>query len=209
MSVKKTFHIERSNQKRIITGILLAITCASICILHGAAPKGVVFGLCFVGISVTSPEINSRFAVYINTVWCAFSGVVAVILTQLLLNVGLASISPAKLLLGILAAEFVVSLIFLLTMNYRATVILSTGISLALATVNHFVFWFRGSEFAPYDILAASTALNVAEKYTFTLPPPMLYAYILGTLYCFCGFALPNAPVKRSLRNSLAAAVAW
>ena len=191
---------------RVAIGVCLGIVCIIACAFLNSTPYGIVFAVCAVACCLLKVTCNSKCAHALNIIWCVLSAELAVILSQLLLNIGVGTIELRKLLLGIAVAGFVVSLIFLFTMNYRVAVIATMVLSLGLATVNHFVFWFRGSEFAPYDILAAATAFNVAGNYTFEITAPMLYAYIIGMLYCCAGFALPKIVVQRSWKRMFSTA---
>lgn len=191
-------------KNRLIYGAGLAVGCVSVCSLSGATTYGFIFMAAFLLISSLELKCSSKISKAINIIWCAFSAVLAVVLSQVLLNVGISKVPPAKLMWAVIIVGFIISVLFLITMNYRATVFISTLATLVLATVNYFVFWFRGSEFAPYDILAISTAFNVADKYTFKLTTPMLYAWMIGIFYCFLGFSVPKSTVERSIKKSFA-----
>lgn len=191
------------NRYKICIGISLAVICMVLCLLQNAVKQGLVFAVAFLLLSFAELNCGSLTAKWLNVIWCLFTAVAAVFLSQLLLDIGTGTIPTRQLILGMVVVEFVLGLVFLVTMNFRATVLVGIFSALALATVNHFVFWLRGSEFAPYDFLAAATAMNVAGKYTFTLTKAMLYAYIIGALYCCCGYVLPKSKVQRSAGNML------
>lgn len=191
------------NIRKAVVGLLFASVCLFLCLTHGALLQGAMFASCFLALSLLEIDCGARIANILNIIWCIFTAVAAVVLSQLLLNVGLSTVSLINLFWGVVIAEFVISLFFVLTMNYRLTVIIGIISSLLLATVNHFVFGFRGSEFSPYDFLAATTAFSIVEKYTFELTIPMIYSYFLGLLYCYCGFSLPKAPIKHSAKRVL------
>lgn len=202
MSIKLNLKINR-----VAIGACLGIVCIVACALLNSTLYGVVFAVCAVACCLFEVTCNSKCAHALNIIWYVLGAALAVILSQLLLNVGVGAIALRKLLLGVAVVEFVLSVIFLFTMNYRVAVIVTMVLSLGLATVNHFVFGFRGSEFAPYDILAASTAFNVVGNYTFEITTPMLYAYIIGMLYCCAGFALPKIVPTRSWKKMLSGAM--
>lgn len=58
---------------------------------------------------------------------------------------------------------------YLITNNRMANVIGCLWISYILGAANYFVLSFRGTPILPTDILSATTALNVAENYTYSL----------------------------------------
>ena len=199
MRIKLAFN----NKKRLYLGAFGGLASIFLCLYIHELTKGIVFASCFAMLSIFELKCNEKVAKVLNFTWCVLSAFVAIVLSQLLLNIGIATITYQKLFLGVLVVEFLISLLFFFTMSYRASVSLDLLVALALATVNHFVFWLRGSEFAPYDIFAASTAMNVAGNYAFDFTMPMIYAYILGALYCFVGLVMPKCKVKRSVKNSI------
>ena len=59
--------------------------------------------------------------------------------------------------------------IYVLTNSRRATAIATLGLSYFVGAANYFVLTFRGNPILPTDIASFTTAMNVAENYTYTL----------------------------------------
>ncbi|MGN0342300.1 MAG: LTA synthase family protein [Roseburia sp.] len=78
-------------------------------------------------------------------------------------------------------------LLYLIMLAVSARTNVACGIShvfwIFLASVNYFVYQFRGNEFSMTDIKAASTGLSVASKYQFVIEERFVFAVILSVIY--------------------------
>lgn len=81
----------------------------------------------------------------------------------------------------------VLLLLYLIINNTKIASMLTATISFALALVNYFVSYFRGTVFVPADITAAGTAANVINSYSFQITTSVLWA---GLAYAFFMVAL-------------------
>ncbi len=102
----------------------------------------------------------------------------------LLLNDELrAKIKDDKLWLNIVCCMVLYTGIQAITNHIGVTCLISHTILMVLATVNYFVFMFRGNEFIFSDIRSAATGLSVAGNYTFTIDDRAVYVILLSTLF--------------------------
>lgn len=188
---------------RYCLGNLLALVCLTVCLALGYSVKVCcILSFSFLILAPLHIQCYQKTARWLNLVWVGFTPAVALVLTQMLLNVGIRSLDPQRIVLGMVCGGILLVFLLLCIMNLRAAVIGTIWILLALSAVNHFVFSFRGSEFAPYDFLAVGTAAAVAGQYTFSVSPSFVYACMLGILYCFAGFCIPSYPIKHTRKNT-------
>ena len=102
----------------------------------------------------------------------------------LLLNAELrAKIKDDKLWLNIVCCMVLYTGVQMITNHIGVTCMISHSILMLLATVNYFVFMFRGNEFIFSDIRSAATGLSVAGNYTFTIDDRAAYVILLSTLF--------------------------
>ncbi|MDO4554911.1 MAG: hypothetical protein Q4B70_07195 [Lachnospiraceae bacterium] len=77
---------------------------------------------------------------------------------------------------------------YMITNSRRATVIGCLLISYILGAANYFVLSFRGTPILPTDIASFTTAMNVAENYTYSLNSAFftnaLLAFFVAIFYC-------------------------
>lgn len=102
----------------------------------------------------------------------------------LLLNAELRTkIKDDKLWLNIVCCMVLYTGVQMITNHIGVTCVISHAILMLLATVNYFVFMFRGNEFIFSDIRSAATGLSVAGNYTFTIDDRAAYVILLTTLF--------------------------
>ncbi len=94
-----------------------------------------------------------------------------------------AKIKDDKLWLNIVCCMVLYTGIQMITNHIGVTCMISHSILMLLATVNYFVFMFRGNEFIFSDIRSAATGLSVAGNYTFTIDDRAAYVILLSTLF--------------------------
>lgn len=72
-------------------------------------------------------------------------------------------------------------------------------VSIIWASINYFVYAFRGSEFVPADLLSLRTAFNVVEEYQFKVGASFLYAWFLMICVIFGYFGISNFKNKSKI----------
>lgn len=78
--------------------------------------------------------------------------------------------------------------IYTLTNSRKGTVVFSLLLSYILGAANYFVLSFRGNPILPTDLASFTTAMNVAENYTYTLNSAFFTSALLLLFLCilFC-----------------------
>lgn len=206
------------NKKRAIAGAALAAAALLVCGVWYSWQAGLVFAALFLGAGLVQlrPEHPAaRFA--LNALW----GLVCIFITCALPTVMVSqssylAIGVYRIAMNFLCVAAVFGLCLTATGEIRSAVGVGSGLLLILATINGFVFQFRGNLLKPMDILAVRTALNVVGGYSFAIRKGMAYSWIIWLWTVFCLGALPKAQVpKRWLRpgaamaSVLCAAVFW
>ncbi len=92
----------------------------------------------------------------------------------------------------------------------KGMILLSSGIWLLLAVINHYTYVLRGTAFSPTDFMSVGTAANVIGKYTLEFDTHMLYGLSvfvaqIAAFQCFRTEKLPNIHIRRTI--AFAAAV--
>lgn len=185
-------------EKKFYIGLILALVSLLACLAVGASMKaGVLFCAMFLVLAPLKIECAESAAKWLNWIWGVAATVVVVALTQLLLNQKTLSLGMFKIFMGALCVSIAMVFFLILTANLRVSVISGILALMLLATVNYYVFRFRGNEFAPYDFFAVKTALAVAGEYSFAVDAPFVYAWAFATIYILCGFCIPGSRVSR------------
>jgi len=96
--------------------------------------------------------------------------------------------------LNFLCIGFVLGFIFVLTAKPKLSVGIGIFLLMIFATINGFVYQFRGKELGVADILSYKTALSVAKQYSFSIMPGLVYQWLDCFLVMFLSFSLPPLP---------------
>lgn len=102
-------------------------------------------------------------------------------------------IGREKMILNYYCAAIVYGICLGITGEIKSAVTLASGLLLALATVNYFVYLFRGNEFRITDLYAAKTAMNVMGQYRFRIKVRMAACLFTWMWMVFSLRALPKA----------------
>ena len=189
--------------RKFYIGLVLAVLSLGACLFTGASIKAtVILTAANLFLAALNVQCTPRITKWLNILWLAATPTAALILTQMLLNAGIAYLDPQRIILGTVCAGIILVLMLLLTMNIRTVVVTEMLLLMILACINHFVYTFRGSEFSPYDVLVIGTAAAVAEQYTFTPTSVMVFSCVLAMLYCYAGFCIPAFSLRRSWKNA-------
>ena len=166
----------------IATSVLAIVLFTQVSFSWGAL---VVFLLAYAGIKWLVIEWKESLAWLWTTLGVIFSSVFSIYMVQyLLLDEELrAKIKDDKLWLNIVCAAVLYTTIQSLTNNFAVTCMISHTMLMLLATINYFVFMFRGNEFIFSDIRSAATGLSVAGNYTFTIDDRAVYVILWSTLF--------------------------
>ena len=145
----------------------------------------VIFLAAYVGIKWLVVEWNESLAWLFTPLGIILSGIFSTYMVQyLLLDEQLrAKITDSKLQLNIICCIILYTGVHFVTNNLTLTCMISHLFLMLLATINYFVYAFRGNEFIFSDIRSIQTGLSVAGNYEFTLDERAVYVILLSTLY--------------------------
>lgn len=145
----------------------------------------VIFLAAYTGIKWLVIEWKDSLAWLWTPVGIVLSSIFSTYMVQyLLLDEQLrAKISDSKLQLNILCCMVLYTGVQFVTNHLPLTCMISHLTLMLLATINYFVFAFRGNEFIFSDIRSIQTGLSVAGNYEFTLDERAVYVILLSTLY--------------------------
>ena len=146
------------------------------------------------------PSEAGKFTPQWNEVCCYltpfFGAVFLVFLTQWAMHSWVLMLSPVKLLLGIGIGGFIIMVWLVLTGRVVLSCGLGMGCVMALATVDWYVYSFRGTEFLPTDLLSLGTAMNVAGGYNYTPGVSLVRAWSLLALFLMLISVIRYPPFK-------------
>lgn len=207
---KSVFSIFKS---RVSAGILLAIAVFGICLIWYDLKCGIVFSALFLAAGfVKLPLRHNALRFLVNAAWavgCILLSCVAP--TVMVSDKSFLDIGVYRVAMNLLSVAVIYGVCLALTGEIKKAVRLASLLLLLLATLNSFIFQFRGNEFKPTDIYATKTALNVAGQYTFRIRDKMAYCWFLWLWNLFALGMLPSSEgliPRRWLRVLAAAASA-
>ncbi len=186
--------------RRSAAGFFFAAFSTALLYRFGAQRASIVFyAALFLLLGVIRIDLSrkAQLPILVLTLLCA--GVAGYCLTQSALDVPFSYVTFDKKLYGILIVAIVLVLFLLLTARPFAAVCLGLVLVLCLATVDDYVFRFRGSELIPADFLSVATAWSVASKYDFTPGLTVVRAWLNLLLFLFALSALHLPKLSRSL----------
>lgn len=185
------------NTAKIIVGICLAI--CSIFVqqrwFRGNILMAVVmscFAVCFVAIGFLRIETRTqKGCVALNLLW-GLLFLFGSIFTSIPISF---SADGLKLIaLNYLCAMIVLICVYVITAQWKWSVVIATFLVVFLITVNTFVFQFRAVEVSITDILSIKTALSVADQYQIVVTKRITGLLAVYALLAFSKFSLPTVP---------------
>lgn len=174
------------SKKRMAAGFAGAAIAFALCLHYGGSVfKCAAVSALFVLASLVQIRVERKFRTGIIMLMLPVSAFAGLVLSQFVLGEGIASLSPAAVLLSTCCCLVVIGVVFLLIPNLTVATALGIGAIMQLATVNYFVYTFRGSELLFIDLFSVSTAANVVSQYDYTPSANMVYGWVLYVLYVF------------------------
>ncbi len=145
-----------------------AETRVQVVLLMGAAL--VLMGLVLVDVKKLFKGSRSRMAcrILMEAVFYLVPVAAFFIMEQFTYN-SIGDIYPVAIGLNLVLYYILYFGMYVLTNSRKITVIGTLGLSYFLGAANYFVLTFRGNPILPTDIASFTTAMNVAENYTYTL----------------------------------------
>ncbi len=211
MEAKKTCHIA-PGPFRIglelrppvsIPGFALAAAALVSCCIWASPAAGLLFACLLSLLAVVRLEIPSCRGTWVSYLTWALAAAAAMSF------IGPAIVGCAlpldKLGLNMLCCGAVLGLFLAVTGAWRLGLGLGCFALLALGIANGYVYIFREREFSILDIFTATTAMKVAQQYTYTPTRCLLYAAISGFCLIYSLVCLPKATRSRPARLRLGA----
>lgn len=193
---------EYRSARAVLGAVLALIALVSLILTHESfilvilIPAGILVSSLF----RLEPSETGKFTPQWNEVCCyltpVFGAIFLVFLTQWAMHSWVLMLSPIKLLLGIGIGGCMIMLWLLITGRVVLSCALGMGSVMALATVDWYVYSFRGTEFLPTDLLSLGTAMNVAGGYNYTPGVSLVRAWLLLALFLMLISAIHYPPFK-------------
>lgn len=178
------------------SGLLLAPAVFLIFCIWYNWRDGLVFGGLFLAAGIISVRTSrSWIAFAMNAFW----GVVCILFSCWIPTVMTADgadyteIGLYRIVMNFLCAAVVYGISLVLTGEVKRAVVIASGALLILATVNDFVFQFRGNLLKPLDFLFVNTAKNVVAQYGIRIRESMARGWLLWLWSVTCLRSLPSA----------------
>lgn len=200
---RKCFRVYiKINVKKIIWAIITILLGMMVFCSTNASPLTIVIlSAMSLGVSLIEIECTQNIARVLNIMWVMMTAIALLFLSQLLLNERMLSLGAIRIILGTMCIGIVLLLIYIISCDYRITVIVTTLFLMSLTLTNYFVVNFRGNELTPTDIFAVGTAINVASEYEYSVGAPVIYAMLLAIIWIVAGFSIPRIKINRNIRK--------
>lgn len=177
--------------RRSALGLCFAVGSAVLQLSLGARYLSVtVIALLFLFIGTISFSLPAKWktpALVLSLLCAAF---ISFWMSQACQSARLSYLSADKLLLGILLCAIILLFFLLLTARPFAGVCIGMVLIMLLATLNFYVFKFRGTELMPSDLLSFATARDVMGDYDFTPNLNLVRAWLAVLMFLFALSAL-------------------
>ncbi len=179
----------------LLLGILLLLSIITI-----KAFAAFAFALAVLGVV----EVNEfRLYPWLEPFLMLLCGAGAYCASPRVLDISLLRPGVGNIILGILICTFIIAFFSMLTGKTYLGVVIGAFVPIALATVNAYVYSFRGTELFPDDFKALVTAMNVASGYTITIDKSKVYGFAAYAVLILGITAFVQARQKLSLRKRL------
>lgn len=192
-------YLQKKNQRRILGGVLAAASVL-ICGIFYSWQAGVFFALMFLAAgSLHIPSCRPWLSFGLNALFGVFCIVLSCAIPSAVYGQSrFFGLYWYKIAMNVVCAAVVYGLCLCLLGRIKGAVALASGLLMVMATVNYFVFLFRGHELKASDFFYVATAVNVMGQYKFVVPAPLAYCWMLWSWTVFFMGALP--PVPRCFR---------
>lgn len=208
MELKKGM-IQIDKRKGLI-GVVIGAVVLLVSLLRLDWYMGLLFGALFAAVGFVKVDIHdNRVRVLSNILWAVLL-LVATWFISIMMATELKEMRVPwhKLIYNGICMLLPIGLFYLITANWRGSVVAGSSFLAILVTANGFVFQFRGKELVPMDIFSITTAMNVAGQYRPVITPEMMYAWFGWVLLVFALWSFPGLPSVSKKRVRLGALAA-
>ena len=163
------------------------------------------FGFLFYPISV-----HNCFAWLLDLLNLLVSCTCAFFLVQLITTKRLPFYLPKKkVIANYLCCAFVITAFWLLTASVKWAGLIGSILLLVLATIDYYVFRFKGTEFSATDFFAAKTAFNVVGHYNLKPEKHVVFSWFLWLCFLLGQLMLPFIDIRNAWLIRAAAGVVF
>lgn len=194
MTIKKPGFFQLDKRNGTIAAIIAGAIFLICCVFY-TWREGVTYGALFllVGFVRLQPR-HPAWGLVLNLLW----GLVCIYIsctlpTKMVATADYTIIGMEKIILNYFCVAIVYGVCLGLTGEIKSAIVLASGLLLILASVNYFVYQFRGNEFKITDLYAAETAMNVAGQYQFRIKVRMACCLFTWLWMVFALRSLPPA----------------
>lgn len=143
-------------------------------------------------------DLGEKFNHLASTVFFFVMPFLSLLMSEILNSVYIYWFEPIIFLGNYLFYLMMYGIIYAITGKYNLTVYIFNAILFILALTNNLVYSFRGTVFLPSDILGATTALNVAGTYTFSVTALISMAVIILVFIIVVGSKISCQYISRT-----------
>lgn len=137
---------------------------------------------------------------------CIISSFVGVFLTHYItIQESPFSLQIKKLAANLLCYSMFIGLFFVLTAQMNVASVIGLGLTTILATINYYLYSFKGTELSATDFGAIGTALNVSKSYHIKLKRPIVISWCIFILFCFIELHFCSSVCRNRLLTHLTA----
>ncbi len=98
-----------------------------------------------------------------------------------------------RVVMNLVCVAVVYGVFLVITRDIRRAVLWASTVLMLLGTLNGFIYEFRGNELKPLDFLSWRTAMNVVSHYSFEIPLPMVWGWLIWGWCIYNVYRLPDA----------------
>lgn len=200
-SLKSVIHFDK---RKAIVGAVMAVLVLLVYCIWFSWYTGVIFAVLFGLVGCFKLDIKqTKWQYLINILGGICVALATCLVGHTVVNLpNLFSLHFGRLLLNILCVFIMYGVIFLITANWKASVLAASFALVILCTANGFICQFRGRELGPMDIFSVGTAMSVVDQYNLSVTARMTYGWTMWALFALAQFVLPQFPVftKKRMR---------
>ena len=198
-------HINKEWSRKAIGLILAAFTLVSMTFL-GSLPQGAILAAAFLICGFIRIEL--KYTVSNRIVELMFAVVTAVYTfvysRRLFMEMKMVfQLERRFIIINVVIVLILMIAVMTLTLQWRLSVLTGSLAVILIATINYYVYKFRGYEFTFSDILAAKTAATVVRDYKITFPFPLVRGWFMWALLMFAMFTLIKKEYRRKVVSRL------
>ena len=209
MNIKESFkEALEFDKKRLFFGILFAIIEVVMLVLTGTKTLFIIaYPLVTIAVSIWKIKKNNFLSYLLKVI------VLGLFLFGTIVSIQVLSFSMMMKLRKIMVVAdafcilLVAVLVFTIINNARISLIISGFLWNILATVDYFIYDFRGTPLYPIDFIKIGTALNVADNYKLSLSDNLIVGWVFFIIICAGLFAFENFKCKRKILGRTVALV--